>query len=78
MRRECDAVARADQADRHREAQQAVRAELQQHAGEDDRAGGRRFGVRQRQPGVHREQRHLHREAGEERRAAPRSARCRR
>ena len=48
------------------EAQQTVGAHLQQHAGQQNRAGGRRFDVRVRQPGVQREQRHLHREGDEE------------
>ena len=44
---------------RQAEAQDAVGAELQHHAGQNHRAGGGRFGVRVRQPGVQREQRHL-------------------
>ena len=41
------------------EAQQAVGAELQHHAGEDDRAARRRLGVGVGQPRVQREDRHL-------------------
>ena len=44
---------------RQREAQEAVGAHLQQHAGEVDRAAGRRLGVRIGQPGVQRHHRHL-------------------
>ena len=44
------------------EAQEAVGAELEQDAGQDHRAGGRRLGVGVGQPGVEREQRHLDRE----------------
>ena len=46
---------------RERESHQAVGAHLQQHAGQDDRAGGRRLHVRVRQPRVEREERHLDR-----------------
>ncbi len=53
------------------EAQQAVRAELQHHPGEDDRAGGGRLGVGVGQPGVQREDRHLHRERDREREEQP-------
>ena len=42
------------------EAQQAVGAHLQEHAGKDDRAGGRRLRVRVGQPSVHGEKRHFH------------------
>ena len=52
--------------ERHAEAQQAVAAELEQHAGEDHRAGGRCLDVRVGQPGVEREHRHLDREGEEE------------
>src|SRR5580692_2418745 len=48
------------------EAQQAVGAHLQQHSGQQDRAGGGRFDVRVGQPGVEREQRNFHREGEEE------------
>ena len=40
---------------REHEAQETVRAELEQHAREDHRTGGGRFGVRVRQPRVERE-----------------------
>ena len=52
--------------ERQAEADEAVGAHLQQHAGQDDRAGGRRLDVRVGQPGVEREHRHLDREAEEE------------
>ena len=55
-----------EQADGDRQAEQSVGSQLQQHAGEDDAAGGRRFGVRQRKPGVDGEERHLDREAGQQ------------
>ena len=48
--------------DRQVEAQEAVATDLQRDRGQDHRAGGRRFHVGVRQPGVHREHRHLHRE----------------
>ena len=51
---------------RHREAQEAVAAHLQQDRGEDHRARGRRLDMRVGQPGVHRPHRHLHGERGEE------------
>ena len=51
---------------RQREADEAVAAELQQHAGEDHRARGRRLDVGVGQPGVDRPHRQLDREAGEE------------
>ena len=60
--------------ERQGEAQVAVHAELQQHAGEDDRAGRRRLGVGVRQPGVEREDRHLDRER--ERRRRQKSSAC--
>ena len=53
------------------EPEQAVGADLQQDAGQQDRAGGRRLGVRVGQPRVQREQRHLHRERHEEREEEP-------
>ena len=56
---------------RDREAQEPVGAHLQQHAGQHDRARGRRVGVRVGQPRVEREQRHLHREADREREEQP-------
>ena len=51
---------------RQAEADEPVAAELEQHAREDDRSGGRRLHVGIRQPGMHRPHRHLHGEAGEE------------
>ena len=51
---------------RQREADEAVRAHLQQNAGQDHGAGRGRFGVRVRQPGVEREHRHLDGEREEE------------
>ena len=57
---------RAVREHRQREADEAVAADLQQHAGEDHRARGRRLDVRVGQPGVDRPHRHLDREAGEE------------
>ena len=45
------------------QAQEAVDAHLEQHAGQVHGAGGRRLDVGQRQPGVQRHQRHLDREA---------------
>ena len=50
---------------RQREAQEAVAAELQQHAGQDHRARRRRLDVGVRQPGVHRPHRQLDGEGGE-------------
>ncbi len=44
------------------EAHEAVRAQLEHHAGQDHRAGGGGLGVGVGQPGVQREQRHLDRE----------------
>ena len=52
---------------RQREAQEAVGAELQQHAGQDHRAARRRLDVRVGQPGVQREDRHLDGEGQRER-----------
>ena len=60
-----------DREEREREAHQAVGAHLQQHAGQDDRAGGGRLHVRVGQPGVEREQRHLDRERDGERQEEP-------
>ena len=51
---------------RQREADEAVAAHLQEHAGEDHRARGRRLDVGVGKPGMDRPHRHLHREAGEE------------
>ena len=48
------------------EAQHPVSAHLQQHAGQQDRSGGRRFHVRVWQPRVERKQRNLDRERQEE------------
>ncbi len=48
------------------EAQHAVGAHLQQHAGQQDGSGGRSFDVGVGQPGVEREQRNLHRKRQEE------------
>ena len=45
--------------ERKREAQQAIRAHLEQHAGKDHRPGGRCLDVGVRQPGMEREERHL-------------------
>ena len=63
---------RADSARRRRQdavvdAQDAVGAHLEQHAGQDDRDRRRRLDVRVGQPGVERERRDLDREADEER-----------
>ena len=49
------------------EAEEAVPAHLQQHAGQHHRDRGRRLDVRVRQPRVERDDRHLDREPGEER-----------
>ena len=43
----------------HGEAEEAVGPHLQEHAGQDDRAGGGRLDVGVGQPGVEREHRHL-------------------
>ncbi len=51
---------------RQREADEAVRAHLQQNARQDDRARRGSFGVRVGQPGVEREHRHLDGEREEE------------
>ena len=51
---------------RQREAQEAVAAHLQQHAGQDHRARRRRLDMRVGQPGMDRPHRHLDRERGEE------------
>jgi hypothetical protein len=48
--------------ERHRVAEEAEGAHLEEHAGEDDRPGGGRLGVGVGQPGVEREHRDLHRE----------------
>ena len=48
---------------RHAQPQKAVDADLEQDAGQQHAAGGRRLDVGQRQPGVQREQRHLDGEA---------------
>ena len=48
------------------EAQHAVGAHLQEHAGENDRTASRRLGVCIGQPRMQREQRHLHREGDHE------------
>jgi len=48
------------------EAQQSIRAHLQQHAGEQHRSGGGRLHVRVRQPGVKREKGDLDRKRDEE------------
>ena len=56
---------------RQAEAQEAVRAHLQQDGRQNHRAGRRRVGVRVGQPGVEREHRHLDREAEEEREEDP-------
>ena len=56
---------------RHGEAQHAVGAHLQQHAGQDHRAGGRRLDVGVGQPGVQRKDRHLDGEGQEEGREEP-------
>ena len=51
---------------RQAEADETVTAELEQHAREDDRPGGRGLHVGIGQPGMHRPHRHLDREAGKE------------
>ncbi len=51
---------------RNVEQDEAVAAQLQQDAGQDDRTRRRRLNVSVRQPGVHRPHWHLHREGGEE------------
>ena len=56
---------------RDREPQEAVGAHLEHHAGQHDRTGGRRVGVRVGQPRVERDQRDLHREADGERDEQP-------
>ena len=53
------------------EPEQAVRAELQHHAGQDHRAGGRGLRVGVGQPGVQRERRHLDEERDGEREEQP-------
>ena len=62
---------------REAELHEAVGAHLQQHAGQDHRARGRRLDVRVGQPGVQRHHRHLDREATARRRRAAPSARQR-
>ena len=57
--------------ERQAEAQHAVGAELQHHAGEDHGAGGGRFGVRVRQPCVQREERNFDGKGQEERAEEP-------
>ena len=64
-------IADAIRQHRQREAQEAVAAHLQEHAGEDHRAGGRRLDMGVRQPGVDRPHRHLDREAREEGKPQP-------
>ena len=56
---------------RQREADEPVRAHLQEHGRQDDRAGRRRVGVRIGQPRVEREHRHLDGEPEEEREEHP-------
>ena len=56
---------------RQREAQEPVRAHLEQHRGQDDRPAGRRFDVGVRQPGMERKQRHLDGEREAERGEQP-------
>ena len=51
---------------RHHETDEAISAELQEHARQDHRARGRRLDVRVGKPGVDRPHRHLHCKAGEE------------
>src|SRR5439155_9757791 len=46
--------------------QEAIDADLQQDAGEDDAAGRGSLDVRQRQPSMKRKERHLDRKSGEE------------
>ena len=55
---------------REAELHEAVGAHLQQHAGQDHRARGRRLDVGVGQPGVQRHHRHLDREAEARRRRA--------
>ena len=50
---------------RHREAEEAVNAQLEEHAGEIDATAGGGLDVRQRQPGVEGHDRHLDGEAGQ-------------
>jgi len=57
--------------ERQRETQEAIGAELEEDAGQDHRAAGRRFDVGVGQPGVHREHRHLDGEGQRERREQP-------
>ena len=52
--------------ERHHEAQHAVGADLDEHAGQQHGAGGRRLGVRVRQPGVQRPGRQFDGEREEE------------
>ena len=59
-------VGRGLREQRHHEANQTVRAGLQQDAGEYDAAGGGRLGVRVRQPGVERHARQLDDEGDKE------------
>ena len=56
---------------RNREAHEAVGAHLEQDAGQDHRARGRRLDVGVGQPGVEREHRHLDREREREREEQP-------
>ena len=67
---------RGQRKQRKREAHQPVRAHLQQHAGENDRAGGRRLDVRVGQPRVKRKQRHLDRERRAQTPGRTRTAGC--
>ena len=64
--------------ERQREADEAVAAELEQHAGEDHGARGGRLHVRVRQPRVEREHRDLDGERQEERAERRATRRCRR
>ena len=57
---------RRPRADREGDADEAVAAELQQHAGQDHADRRRRLDVRVRQPRVQRDDRHLDREADEQ------------
>ncbi len=57
--------------ERKRKAQQAVRAHLQEHAGQNHRPRGWRFDVSVGQPGVERKQRHLDRKRERERQEQP-------
>ena len=59
--------------ERQQEAQEAVRAHLQQHGRQDHGAGRGRLHVGVGQPGVEREERHLDREGQRE---APKSQNC--